>query len=411
MNKIFKGILVLALLLVSTNIVSAASFDIDKVEVDGTVMTAGKTVFTERGEDLTVSVWLTGTAHSNDVRVKAYIGGYEYDDVRDVSEIFEVEENVSYRKTLHLEIPEDIEVEEDGYTLHVKVYDDDDEIDEEYRLRVREKRHYLSIMDVIVRPSDVEAGRVLFTTVRVENLGDKKEEDIKVTVSIPDLGISARDYIDELTADEDPDDDEEDSASSNEIFFRIPENTKSGEYTLKVEVEYNRGHDTITATEKVYVKGTTAVADVSTINLDASAKTAKAGEEVAFKVMIANLGEEAKIYTAEVAGERLFASSRVEPNMITIQPGTTGELYVFLTTKEDAEGSNAFTIKVKAANQIVKEFNSKVDFESKTEQLKNALIIGFGVLVILLIVLGLIIAFQRMRGSEEEPGEEGQSYY
>ncbi len=59
-----------------------------------------------------------------------------------------------------------------------------------YILRIKETRHLLAIRDIIVRPgTSVDSGRPLFVIVRVENMGANKEEDIRVNVAIPDLGI------------------------------------------------------------------------------------------------------------------------------------------------------------------------------------------------------------------------------
>ncbi len=428
-------VLVLGVLVLSTTAIAGELQLKDglTVKIDDMEVNDGDIINVERGQDVEVKVMFAPEFDYDNVRVKAWIGGYEYDDVKDVSSIFDAEEGVSYKKTLMLKIPEDIEIkdsdnERDTYEIMVEVYNDDDDYEESFILRIKEQRHRLAIQDVILRPgSTVQAGQALFATVRVENLGDKKEEDIRVSVSIPDLGIAQKTYIDELTAHEEDNEDEESSMSSEEIYLRIPADAKTGFYNVKVDVEYSRGYEIVSATGKIYVQGTEAPEQGPTetktvVGTDATTKTVKQGEEVAYKVMIANMGSAPQIYSVEVSGEKLWGSSRVDPAFAKIQNDATGEMYVYIKANADATvGKQMFTVKVKAGDTIVDEKTLTADITAKEApittpvgSLKNALIIGFGVLVVLLIIIGLIVLFNRM-SREEEPGEipssEGQAYY
>ena len=427
-SKLIVAFLFSIVMLLGISAVSAAKFDIDHVEVDDIVaVESGDSVFVERGDESVIEVFVEGNGSSDDVRVKAYIGGYEYDDVEALSGIFEVEAGVDYRKVLKLSIPEDLEASKD-YTLRVRVYDDNEETERNYVLRVQEPRHYLNIQDVIIRPdSKIEAGRPLFVTVRVEDLGAKKEEDIKVVVSVPELGISARDYIDELAADEDSDnnednEDEEDSMSSNEILLRIPEDAKTGSYDLDVRVEYNRGHSVVTKTETITVKGsdgelTPEKKSETVVSVDSISKTVAQDSEVGYKIMVANLGSTPALYSVEVSGEQLFGDARVEPSFVTVQPDSTGEFIVYLKAKDDAsEGRHSFVAKLKEGNTILQEVSLTADVSEGTVSglfggdVKQALVIGVLVLVVILIIVGLVIAFTR-KGDDEPGAGEGQSYY
>ena len=415
MKRLLGTLTMMLVMLFSINLVAAQDFDISKVEVnDVTATELGDAVFVEAGSDVEVEVFIDGNGSSDSVRVKAWIGGYEYDEIEDRTDIFEVEPNVDYKKTLNLYIPEDIDASDD-YTLHVEVFDDDNNVEKEFTLRLQERRHFLNIQDIILRPSSVEAGRSLFATVRVENLGDKKEEDIQVNVAIPELGVSARDYIDELVPQENTDDDDEEtSASSNEIFLRIPSDAKSGDYNLVVEVVYNRGHDIVTGRAKVVVEGVSVVKEDSLVNIDSQSKTVNPGEQVIYKVMVANMGDVVQRYSLEISGESLWATSRVDPLFVSVKPGETAELNALLTVKEDSPaGRNSFLARVRSGEDLVKEFSLSADVSNGAnfgEGTRKALTVVFGVLVVLLIILGLVVAFNRMKGSEGE-GEEGTNYY
>ena len=85
-----------------------------------------------------------------------------------------------------------------------------------------------------------------------------------------------------------------------------------------------------------------------------------------------------------------------------------------LTVKEDSPaGRNSFLARVRSGEDLVKEFSLSADVSNGAnfgEGTRKALTVVFGVLVVLLIILGLVVAFNRMKGSEGE-GEEGTNYY
>ena len=234
------------------------AYMIADVDIDGTDMTQGDILYVERGNTINVRIEV-GTDPENwpysvdaqgnriydttyvedDVRIKAEIAGYEYDEIEDVSEMFDVAYNVKYVKYLRLTIPDDIDSSED-YTLKLRAYNQNSEAEtKEYTLRIESQRHLLSIMDVIFTPSNLNlnADQPLITSVRLENTGQKKQESIKITVFIPQLGKTESTYIEELVPTENTnDDDEETSESSDAIFFDL-RGAQPGTYDLIVRVD------------------------------------------------------------------------------------------------------------------------------------------------------------------------------
>ena len=408
---------------VNEGINSNVPYKITEVWING-VEQIGDYVNIEAGSSMTIKVGVMGNELADkdgvDVEVTAEIFGYEWDDIQDESDMFRVKSGVTYYKSLRLDIPKDFEVGNNKVRLVIDAASDENSVRRAYYLHLEEPRHSLNILDVIFRPSSqVEAGKPLFAIVRIENLGQKFEEDIMVRVSIPELGVSARTYINELTEDEIRNEDDEDSLSSEELYLRIPENTVTGDYEVLVEVEYDRGHQLASEKRMISIVGAKDTkSDASAIvSTDATTKTISAGQEVAYKIMVANLGEEAQLYTVEVVGTQLWADTRVEPGMLNLKAGETGELQVYVNSKEGSEpGRHAFTVKVKAGEQTVKELNLGAEIVGNkitdNSNLKSGLGIAFAVLVILVIVIGLVVAFYKLRSrDEEEVGSEGQTYY
>lgn len=412
LKNISFAIFTLMLLSAFTANVHAVDFSIEKVEVDD-IVAGSNPISVERESTIDVEVQLKGTGKSDNVRVKAWIGGYEFGSIREESEIFDIEPDVVYKKTISLEIPEDIEASDD-YTLHVEVFDDDNSVEQKFLLRVDEIRHRVSVLDVLLRPgNNVKAGEPLFITARLENLGAKKEDDIKVIASIPELGVSTATFIDELTNDEEDNEDEESSMSSDELFLRIPENAKTGIYNLKVDVEYNRGRSVLTDTVQVAVTGVAAAEKEPIVDVDSVTKSLEVGGSTTYIVNVQNFGE-SKTFNVEVEGEQLFADSSISPKTFTLADQESKDVKVTLTPKSDAEsGLKDFTVKVWSEGKLVEELSLQANVVEKAQDdvnTRDVWVIGFIVLVIILIVLGLIMAFQRMR-KPEEPGDEGTSYY
>ena len=239
-------ILLVGMLTIPSLTTATSSVIFNEIEVNDVDVTDGGKVAIDRGEDVDIRVELSSPVDYDDVRVKASVDGYEYDDIQDSSKIFDMRGSTGvYTKYLHLNIPEDIDT--GAYTLNIEVKNAlGSRVMSGIILQVGEARHSLSIQDVILRPtSTVEAGRPLGVEVRLENMGSRKEEDIRVSASLKALGVSTRAYLDELGYEEIDSDDDETSGSVM-LYLPVPADAISGEYDLDVEVEYSRGHEVVT---------------------------------------------------------------------------------------------------------------------------------------------------------------------
>ncbi|MBI4151025.1 hypothetical protein HY492_02785 [Candidatus Woesearchaeota archaeon] len=246
-NKLFSIVSLMLFAVLAASAVSAVP-TIDRVEVDDTQLNENQVNYlsVETGSQVTVDIWLTSNEDNDNIRVEAFItGSDDNDDVSAKTSLFSVEDNATYKKSLTLTLPQT--ADEDRYSLRVIVSDrNGDEIVQNYNLVLDEPRHDLAIEDVIFYPNgNVQAGQAFLSTVRLENFGQKDENDVKVMVSIPELGISATDYINEIESD--------DEESTEEMYMRIPSTAKTGTYQVKIDVWYNDGHDTLSKSMSVDV--------------------------------------------------------------------------------------------------------------------------------------------------------------
>lgn len=246
-----KYILMLLLALVAT--VSALPVSIDSVEVEGTELLPNEVtrLDIERGNEMNVRVELTANQNINDAELMVFVSGYEYNDMPEerlqaYTSLFDLKANTTYVKTLKIVLPQ--EVENDDYKLRLMVTDKDGTATSKvYNLKIDSERHLLNLVDITVIPGyKVKPGQGLIVKARVENKGQKTENDVKVTATIPLLGVRQTAYIDTVKP--------EKQDETDEIFVKIPETATAGEYEVIVDVDYDNLHRRVSGAARLTVE-------------------------------------------------------------------------------------------------------------------------------------------------------------
>jgi len=369
MKVIFISLLLLlsSLFAVPLAAADANDYSIEAVYVNG-IQAEGNLVQVELGSTVSIQVYVEGTGERTDVRLRAWIGGYEYGSVEETSEVFEVEDGVSYKKSLYVDIPEDLDVSSNTYTLHVDIYDSESREEKKYTLYFEQERHDVVIEDVLFSANSVTPGDYVGVKVRLENQGEKDEEDLKITVSIPELGISNRVYMDELLSGD------QDDASS--AYLVIPSDA-SGDYAVLVTVDYNNGYSTVSETGYISVEGEM-VYDENTFVSISSIGTLVVGEESSYKVQVSNLGDSAKTFYLSVDG----LDAEYTPRM-TIPAGSSGE-FVFTLSAEDV-GTEYVFVEVSTDEGLVTQKLLTVDVAEK-----SSAFVVMSVALAVLVLFGII---------------------
>lgn len=388
----------------------------------------------ERGQEVTVEIKMASKDFLDSVEIQGSIFGYEFNNIEpmtDSTKVFDMDPNTTYFKKLKLYLP--TEVEEDNYKLRLIVSDRyGTTLVKDYNLRIDSPRHGFQIEDVVFNPGNyIQAGRALLATVRVQNKGENTENSVKVTVAIPDLGVSDSDFIDQVEF--------EDSETSEEMFLRIPSCAEPGDYTAVIEVRYNELRESVTEEAVITVtKGDacdallpedTPATPKTVISVGATSQELTVGEAgVIYPLTVTNNGASSKTYTVSVQGAEDFATVQINP-VSTFILGKDGSqaVYIYVTPLDNAAaGSRVFTVTVSDGEKVLKQvpLTANVVAGEKAPQassadwgsVKRALEIGLIVLVVLLVIIGLIIGFNKLKGDdedfdEEEDKEEGQTYY
>src|SRR3989338_482380 len=433
MRKLLSIMALFVISLLTVSMVSAASstlgglntsygsvtIEVNDEEDDSTLLSV------EEGEELNVEVELAIESDDNDgsmtytptdlsaknVEIEARLTGYEDEDVVQNVLVNKVTEGTEQTKKLKMLVPNDFP--NGKATLRVLVFGGNEVIaDKTYELFVESPSHSVKIADVSFSPSlTVKAGRSLLATVLVENVGEENEDDVKVTVEVPELNLKASEYVDELDADE--------SEDVDEMFLQVPPYTKAGEYTLKVTVQYDDLDKSVTETYVLKVEDSEYVATEfpqkagkTVLAAGPEMQSVAAGKTATYAVALTNDGSASKAYTVEAAtGD--WATASVSEKLVVLEPGQSKVVYVDLTAAEDATaGEHLASLTVKSGSDVLETVVLKADVAapqkaSNETSLRNGLEIALVVLVVLLVLLGLVIGFSRLR--KDDDGEE--KYY
>lgn len=276
--KAFSAFVLSLLVALSAVVVTAEKLDvtIQRAEIDDTrIEPFGENVLDiERDQSFELELELFSPVDEDDVEIHAFISGYEFSDIEPIKAQmgpFDVKANVTYKRSMTLELPRDLE--EDKYKLRLFLTDRfGDEVTYNYELQINSKRHDVRIEDVNLNPgSSVTAGQALLVSVRLENFGQKDEKDVKVTATIPALGLSATDFINEVeTSDEE---------ETEEMFMRLPRCAKPGVYDMMVEAWYNNRRNKVSETVQVAVLENDACVEAEpVIVIQEETKTAEVAE-------------------------------------------------------------------------------------------------------------------------------------
>ncbi len=397
-------------ILAAVSIASAASVPVSlqEVYINDRLIESGETrAGLERSDTVDIEVRLFASGNEEFVTLRVDVDGYDKKDrnlLKDEADVFSIEENKTYFKKFQIKVP--TRVDEDVYLLRITATNrQNDAIVYTANLKFDPPRDGMWVRDVIFNPTgSVKAGRALLTTVRLENIGEDDDDDgIKVEASIPKLGVSAADFVDEIEKD--------DSVTSEELYMRIPECAEAGEYDVMITVTFDDGDKQISDSRKINVEEGDCPAKDSgktVISVATDAGSVVAGESAIFPLTLSNTGKTSKTYTIEAVAD--WAAVTVNPsNVVVLSSGETKTLFVTAATKKDASaGQKSLTLSVKSGDEVLKEIALKVNVaESKSSSLKQVLQITFIVLLVIVVVLVLVFGFRKMK----EGDKEEETYY
>jgi len=418
MRKLVSLVALFIIGLLTLSMVSAldnTNIDMSKtsVKVNGDEVNNGQVLAVEEGQDLNIRVGLIATAGASDIEVDAKISGAEGESISDSTDLFDIAAGTTKYVNLKVTLP--LKLDLDTYTLRLRVLNKNTPaLELNLPLAIEPSRHGVDVADVSFSPGNtVKAGRSLLTTVLLRNYGDRDEDNVKVTVSIPSLGVSATEFADVAV-----DNHNIDYKAVPEMFLPIPANAAEGDYQVEVTAKYDDLQETSTKTFTVHVTADerfqTSTATTLVLAVGPETQNVEAGKAATYAIALTNQGQQSKAFVLEAVAD--WATVTMTDSLVVLEPGRNAVTYVTVTPSASATlGEHVASVKIKSGSEVLQTVTFRgnivnaqpVVATSNGLSLRNGLEIALVVLVVLLVIIGLIIGFSRLQKDDED----SKTYY
>jgi uncharacterized membrane protein len=249
-----------------------------------------------------------------------------------------------------------------------------------YPISVQRNAYQLSVLSVDY-DATAFAGETVPVSVVIRNRGFENSQDGFVTVTIPELGVSAKGYFGDLVAIEDCENNCDNTDSAQKIVsLKLPSTAKDGVYELVVKV-YDDDSVT-TVTKQIKVSASTDTQIVSAMkNQDI-----KAGQTKTYELILVNSANKVMVYNLQaVSGSDLSVSV---PSVVTVDAGSSKTVQVIVTASSDAEkGVYPFTVEANGQSTVFSANVTGANASMSAIVLTVILVVVFIALLAVLIVL------------------------
>jgi hypothetical protein len=377
---------------------------IESVEMNGNTVADSETIQVMNGESLDVDFRISALENFDDARLMIFIEGYEHSPIVASTEIFQMVAGKTYFKSLSVNLPADMDTQAE-YKIRVAGANDLSGITyKEYTVYVDTDRHRVDVVDLVMTPSSgVEPGQNIIANVRMKNRGQKNQDSVKVTVQIPELGVSESSYVSNLNNDE--------VATSDDMLLFVPEDAAAQEYEVKVSLSYDDGY---TSSSKSYALNVLSPRVASEKNLLVSFKNNAnlvANQATSFEVVVANPNENSRPISV-VAMDNAWADVEVSPTLAMVQGGASATYTVTVTPKSAIAGEKELPLLIKEGTKVVNEFSVDTYVEGSDSSVNWTNIVLAALLIIAIIVLlSLVITIAKRKNEDEDEVSSTEEYY
>ena len=397
----------------------ALDVSIDSVEVESKVVAENENNFIIIGQGskrIDARVRLTAVEDVENGRIEAVLEMQNGDVVADTTMNFDM--NDKDTSTFNLELPLIGVFEQSDFRLRIKVIDAKGKFEEKvYGLRLSQKKFPFIISSIALTPEDnVDAGKNLLARVDFRNIGILPLEGIKVRASIPELGVTATRFVDQLKVNGDE--------ISEEFMLKIPDSAESGTYTVRAEIFSQFGGESEVKDITFFVIGVNEQAqqivnDRLVINVPVVKQNIPNDDtEVMYQLRLTNEGPDAETYTLLLDGGK-WANLRLDDsNVMILKPKESKTFNIFASTTEKPS-EQIFLADVKSNDKTLSQIqltgnvigSGKVALSAKLKSALKLIVIGA---VVLLAAIGLFFGIRKyaeIEDAEESEYEQVESYY
>lgn len=381
---------------------------LDRIEVEVDVENKGN----EDIRDITVELGFFDSLGRNQIKDLDFESG---DDKK--IDIGRLNDGDSETVTFNFRVPANIEI--GNYKFGVKVYSKDlgedrecsststslgqDNLFEKIEIKSEdEEGKFIAFENIQVTPSEATCGDRVLLTANVYNIGDEEQDQVKITLSNTDLGITK-----EVEIRKNLDVGDKEAVSFD---FEIPKNAQNKVYTFKLNAAYDyRGgsyREYLDELVNVLLKvigctaenETTGEGNIAAINAVLQSE-AKPGQELIVKTIITNLKNKKSEFILDVRDYDSWASlEEISDRIINLDAGQSKDITLKFKVNKDAEGEKSFVVGVlsegrtedrEIAVNIAKPSTGGFNFGSLGE---NSFLWIIGAINVILIVIIIIVA-------------------
>jgi uncharacterized membrane protein len=309
------------------------------------------------GSEIKISVNVENDMDDDiDVIVEAILYNIDQDSEieRVESDSISIDEDEDEDLDLILKVPtSDSDLDEsDNYILFVKAYEDGNEDEncnyEEIELDFERNTNDVAINKLTISPSVVSCSETVNFAVEVQNVGTKEQDSVQVKLKETSLGLDLNSEVFGLKKY-----DKSGDTALKTFQFKIPENTKEGDYYVDV-ITYFASKSTSLSLNKLTVSGCKAVLPEVSVTLPQTSFTATQGKVFTVPVLLKNPGTQAVTYSVNAEADNNWADVSAEQK-VSIAAGEQTTVYIYLTPKTSlAAGSYTATVNVKQDNALIK---------------------------------------------------------
>ena len=373
---------------------------ISYVEVNSAVLYEPNSYAFEAGETLHFHVVFSGPNNGSvieDARVTARLLGEPA--ISDISNRMDLLPGQVYSVPLTLTMPHDVDPSE-VFVVEFTV-ESNDGTAARYRvsLQLQRSSYQLEILSVDA-DSRVHAGETLPLDIVVKNRGRHEAEDTFVEARIPELGISKRIFLKDLSSVDQSHPDKDDSGNGR-ILLAIPSDAPAGLYNVEVRA-FTADSQTLVTKRVEIIGGGSGVAFASS-----TSKTFAVKANGDYSLTLVNSGERIMVYTIVPESDEGLQVT-MDDAVVAVPAGSSKTVMVHAMASR--AGDYTFKVNVHAADGstvATQTFMAKVEGTSVGGNAAVVLTIVLAIIFVVLLVV-LIVLITRKPVKAEELSE---SYY
>jgi hypothetical protein len=217
-------------------------------------------------------------------------------------------------------------------------------------LKVFREEHKVVITDITTTPESGSCGSPVEFAVRTTNVGNTEEH---VVVNVKNTALSLNQSSSQGTLKKEG----SDSSKLTKLAVTIPANAAAANYAFDVKATFNDGASDVVVSKSLtvgcaLVTGNTTT--TGTISIASTSQTVNRGETGKYTITVTNTYNTTQNFKVTLSGVSDWGEARVENGDISLAPGASVPVYVYVTPKSDASaGVHTATAQISAGSTLL----------------------------------------------------------